>query len=73
MWWNIFQTGNNGNVCDGSENWLEDALFEDYTGPQMINRPSYPEFNVQFKTLLCPFLWWGEGDEGEERIFKTKY
>ena len=31
-----------------------DALFEDYVGRQMVNRPSDPEFTVQFKTQLCP-------------------
>lgn len=36
-----------------------DALFEDYVGRQMVNRPSDPEFTVQFKTQLCPSSFMG--------------
>ena len=56
-------------MCGGNEKW-GDALFEDYTGPQMINRPSYPEFTVQFKTLLCPFLCWELNVAGKEKFLE---
>ena len=40
-----------------------DALFEDYVGRQMVNRPSDPEFTVQFKNPALPFFFYGREDE----------
>ena len=64
---NISRTANNGSVwCKWK---VGECIFWGLHWPSNDKSTSYPEFNVQFKTLLLPFSMTGKEDRRERKVF----
>ena len=63
---NISRTANNGSVwCKWK---VGECIFWGLHWPSNDKSTSYPEFNVQFKSLLSPFLWLEKRIEGNQKF-----